>query len=953
MKRLLLLSLFISHFSLFTSFAQGVPFLKNYPADEYEANSVNFDIKTGRRGTLFVANFEGLLYYDHAMWNILHTSGITRVTVTYCDKDDNIWAGGYNYFGRVDIKPNGELYLKQIGKPDLFRGEVLEMWEKDGYLKFVVNDGKVFKVKDDKVTLDRQIEKDISRIGLTDIIRASSIDERGEVEVLTDVTQEEPLDNGLKALVGRGKGVSVVNEDGREVYSITERNGLITDNVLWINYDGHGHLWGASENGLFSVAVPSAFTHLTEQEGLKGDVLSIMDFQKQKYVGTNSGLFRLKDKTFEKVGGINYACWKLIQTPEGMMAATTEGIYLVTADGHARQLTTNNTLSLLDDGDLYYSGETDGVWLTKKSTCERKKVCRLINVSDIIRDSQGTIWLKNTYGEVWYKSATASAFTRYKDNGADESVSTLVLINGKVTVVKAEDTRPFSYPLFSFTDASGVTWLTNHEGKHLYRWKDGQRLTDLDQMLYPFGKNVVRALHLQDNEVWLGTDEGLIIINTNQKDPILETTPRMLIRRITLGNDSILWGGYGQMPEELPDMASHNSNLCFVYSLDYEALIGETVYRYRLNNGMWSAWDNDHDAEFLNLSYGAYTFEVQGRDAFGRETPVVSVEFYINYPFYMRWYMNLLYLLLTGALVYLIVLLRLRRLNRDKILLEQMVEQRTDEVKKAQKALVKQEKMATVGKLTQGLIDRILNPLNYINNFSKLSEGLVRDVRANIEDEEEHMDKENYEDTMDVLDMLTGNLQKVGEHGQNTTRTLKAMEEMLKDRSGGIITTDLRNILRQDEEMFATYYAQQIGECHIHTVFDYPVEPVYVKVNPELLSKVLMNLLGNSVYAVDKKARRTEYQPEISLKTVVDDEKVTITVYDSGIGIEEKILNKIFDPFFTTKTTGEAAGIGLYLSHDIIQNYGGDITVRSVKDEFTEFTITLPTQTAPAYGETD
>ena len=114
-----------------------------------------------------------------------------------------------------------------------------------------------------------------------------------------------------------------------------------------------------------------------------------------------------------------------------------------------------------------------------------------------------------------------------------------------------------------------------------------------------------------------------------------------------------------------------------------------------------------------------------------------------------------------------------------------------------------------------------------------------------------------------------------------------------------------------------------------------------------------MNSLGNSVYAVVKKAQRMDYQPEIALRTVVDSDQVTITIYDTGLGIEEKILSKIFDPFFTTKTTGEAAGIGLYLSHEIIQNYGGDISARSVKDEFTEFTITLPKQTSPTYGETD
>ena len=475
----------------------------------------------------------------------------------------------------------------------------------------------------------------------------------------------------------------------------------------------------------------------------------------------------------------------------------------------------------------------------------------------------------------------------------------------------------------------------------------------LDKLLYPFSKTIIRALFLQKDEIWLGTDDELVIINTSQKDPILATTPRMIIRRITLDNELVLWGGYGDMPKELPNIDSNNHTLRFVYSLDYEALIGETVFRYRLNNGEWSVWADDHEAEFSNLSYGSHTFEVQGRDAFGRESQVVSIDFYINYPFYIRWYMNLFYLFLTGALVYLIFRLRMRRLERDKIQLEKIVEERTAEVKSAQNQLIKQEKMATVGKLTQGLIDRILNPLNYINNFSKLSEGLVKDIKANIEDEEGHMDKENYEDTMDVLDMLKGNLQKVGEHGQNTTRTLKAMEELLKDRSGGIVTTDLCSILRQDEEMFATYYAKEISGHHICTKFDYPDAPIYIKANPDQLSKVLMNLLGNSVYAVVKKAQRTDFQPEISLKAIADGDRITMTVYDTGIGIEENILNKIFDPFFTTKTTGEAAGIGLYLSHDIIQNYGGEITARSVKDEYTEFTITLPIQTAQAYGETD
>ena len=950
MKRLLIPLLMLLQVMALS--AQGVPFLKNYTPQEYDAHNINFDLKTGADGTIYFANFEGVMYYDHATWNILYNSGITRVTVVYRDKNDVIWTGGYNYFGRVSKTENGELYLQRVGKPDLFMGEVLEIWEKDGQLNFVVNDGQCFHVNGDKVTVYKELGN-ISKTGLTDIINPDVIDEKGELEVLTDITHVIDLKQGQKVSVKKGHGILVTDENGEELYTVTEANGLITNNVQWIDYDDHGRIWGATENGLFAMAVPSAFSRFTEHEGLKGEVVAMTEYHGQKYVGTNDGLFRLEGRRFVKLPGFDYTCWHLLVTDEGLLAATSVGVMLITPNGAVRRLTATSCLSLMDDDRQFYSGEIDGLWVTQKNGGGRRRVCKLEKISKIVKDAEGTIWLQSMYGAIWSKKAQEKEFAPYKNEGSEDVAATIVEINGKMQIVRADDTEPFPYPMFTYSDPSGVLWLTNPDGKGIYRWKNGQRVTDLDQLLYPFAKMTVRAIMQHNDEIWLGGPDGVVIINTKQKDPIMETNPQLKIRSIVLGNDSVFWGGYGDMPEKLPILDSDDSNLRFVFSLDYEALVGETVYRYRLNNGEWSVWADNHSVEYNNLSYGSYTFEVQARDAFGRESEVVSIDFYIKYPFYMRWYMNLLYVLLVCSLVYLVLRLRMRNLQRDKIRLEQIVEERTAEVRSAQKALIKHEKMATVGKLTQGLIDRILNPLNYINNFSKLSEGLVKDIKANIEDEEEHMDKENYEDTMDVLDMLKGNLQKVGEHGQNTTRTLKAMEEMLKDRSGGVVTIDLRNILRQDEEMFATYYAKQISDHHIRTLFDYPADPVYVNVNPDQLSKVLMNSLGNSVYAVVKKAQRMDYQPEIALRTVVDSDQVTITIYDTGLGIEEKILSKIFDPFFTTKTTGEAAGIGLYLSHEIIQNYGGDISARSVKDEFTEFTITLPKQTSPTYGETD
>jgi signal transduction histidine kinase len=157
-----------------------------------------------------------------------------------------------------------------------------------------------------------------------------------------------------------------------------------------------------------------------------------------------------------------------------------------------------------------------------------------------------------------------------------------------------------------------------------------------------------------------------------------------------------------------------------------------------------------------------------------------------------------------------------------------------------------------------------------------------------------------------------------------------------------MVKTDLLSVLYQNREMVNTYYQKVIQECKINVTFDIPDTPLYVNANPELLSNTIMSMLGNSIYYVARKTKQMSFSPTVSLKVTNNGDLITMRFYDNGLGIEDTIIDKIFDPFFTTKTTGEASGIGLYLSHDVIQNYGGDITVRSEKNEFTEFIVTLP-----------
>ncbi len=935
-RRILLLLFILSPLHLFTlsTFSQGVPFFRNYTAEDYRANKLNYDAESDGLGNIFIANFEGLMYYDHAGWHILRTPGITRVTVVVRSSDNTLWVGGYNFFGKVARKANGEVELKRVGKPDLFTGEVNEIFERDGKIRFLVNNGFIYQVEGENVKVWKSVDNKSLKIGVLDVVDVEAL-ERGEKNVVKDgVIMEEQLGNGLKAIIRKNAGIAILNDKNEELYTITDANGLCSNDIVHMSYDGRNQLWAATAKGVFALQIPSAYSRFTTHEGLIGTVLSISEMGGKIYAGTDDGLYRQDGKHFVKITQVAHTCWELKKSSNGLLAATEDGIYRLYPDGKVQKLTIVGAMSLLEDGSQIYSGEADGVYLIQ-SDGKRSKVCSMDNAQKIVKDNKGTIWAQSLYGKVFYKKANTDKFQPYKSGNKSETMQTVVLTGGETIVVSAEDTKPFHYPLLSVADGNGVTWLTNNEGKRLYRWKNGKRLTDLDQLLFPIHEMPIRAIYTRQDEIWLGNDNGLTIINTKAKEPLLAIKPQLFIRSVILNGDSILWGGFGTMPEKLQNLSYSENNLTFTFSLNYQSIVGTTLYRYQLDNGLWSAWTADTHAKFNNIPDGNHTFSVQAQDAMNRKSDIVSIKFHVVPPFYKRWYMYLVYFIVLSALVYLMVRLRLRKLENDKIRLEQLVQERTNQV-------VKLEKMATVGKLTQGLIDRILNPLNYINNFAKLSEGLVKDVKANIEDDKDNMDEENYEDTLDVLEMLGGNLQKVGEHGQNTTRTLKAMEEMLKDRTGGVVDTEITAILKQDKEMVEKYYAKEIAEHNIVLDFQIPAQEIVIKANPEQLSKSFMSFFVNSIYALVKKAQRTSYTPTLSAKINSDGKTITIVIHDNGIGIEETIINKVFDPFFTTKPTGEASGVGLYLSNEIIQNYGGEISVKSTKDEFCEFTITLP-----------
>ena len=268
------------------------------------------------------------------------------------------------------------------------------------------------------------------------------------------------------------------------------------------------------------------------------------------------------------------------------------------------------------------------------------------------------------------------------------------------------------------------------------------------------------------------------------------------------------------------------------------------------------------------------------------------------------------------------------RIQRDQVLKEsEKLSKALDALAEAQDELVRKEKLATVGQLTQGLVDRIL----------------IKELKENITDEQAVMTKEIYEDSVEILDMIEGNLQKINEHGCNTVRIVKAMEELLKDRRGEATPTDLGDLCKVNVDVLNKLFKKEIEENRIQINIESPKKPLIAEIDIEQMNKALGSILKNSIYALLRKMQKQSFSPVITIKLEERANNTAfISIYDNGIGIEDNIKDRIFEPFFTTKPSAEAAGVGLYLCREVILNHQGSILAKSEKDNYTEFLITIP-----------
>jgi signal transduction histidine kinase len=310
------------------------------------------------------------------------------------------------------------------------------------------------------------------------------------------------------------------------------------------------------------------------------------------------------------------------------------------------------------------------------------------------------------------------------------------------------------------------------------------------------------------------------------------------------------------------------------------------------------------------------------------------------------------YGLLAGSCIILLIAFILYRNNQHKkkanILLQHQKEKVEDalaELKSAQSQLIQSEKMASLGELTAGIAHEIQNPLNFVNNFSEVSNELIGEIQEERNKAQGTRDEQMQDE---ILSDIKQNLEKINHHGKRADAIVKGMLQHSRSSTGEKELTDINALA--DEYLRLSYHGLRAKDISFNATMKTDFDNTIGKINiiPQDIGRVLLNLYNNAFYAVNEKQnaerlkQNAEYHPTVSVQTKKMNDKVVLTVMDNGGGIPQKIIDKIFQPFFTTKPTGQGTGLGLSLSYDIIKAHGGEIKVETKEGEGTEFIIQLP-----------
>jgi signal transduction histidine kinase len=271
------------------------------------------------------------------------------------------------------------------------------------------------------------------------------------------------------------------------------------------------------------------------------------------------------------------------------------------------------------------------------------------------------------------------------------------------------------------------------------------------------------------------------------------------------------------------------------------------------------------------------------------------------------------------------------------------------ESEKLRKQLQSQEKLASLGMLSAGIAHEIQNPLNFVINFSKMSDKLLDDLVEIVDDNKDNIDEADREDVEDIVNDLKANMQKIVEHGERAISIIQGILQVSRGKDNEYIPSDVCRIVK--EYVWLSYHAMRANykgfNISIHETYQENIPLIMVV--PQDISRAVLNLMNNACYAVWKKSQElsdNSYVPAITVEVKTKDNNLYIIIGDNGEGMSDEVKNRLFENFFTTKPLGQGTGLGMSITREIVEvKHGGQLSFETHQGEGTRFTILIPIRT--------
>lgn len=594
------------------------------------------------------------------------------------------------------------------------------------------------------------------------------------------ISEGTVLPDGNFAFGTSRDGIFIIDNNGILLTVVNKLSGLLNENVRYLFVDKQGGLWLALNNGLSRVEVPSPLMFLNENYGPNGGVTDIARCNGYLYYATFQGLYYVDEKVgkFTSTPGITTTCWAILPTENGLLAATTEGVFEVQKQS-IRKLTSQNfsfsLYRLRSNPSIVYVGEKNSVTvlqLTKNGWINSGAIpCPYDDIREIIEDKDGWLWIPTlSKGIIRFRTPQSGSerpsISQYDTthnlpamlgNHAAllDGVAIFATSNGvmkldpqKNIFVKynAVDSS-FNSEWFSkiVQDKSGNIWTIAGDDKKLtfYQKRINNGIVSYYKKQTPFlpiAATTIWAVYADSSIMWFGGPDGVVRYDPNVSKNYSFRYPTF-IRRVAVNADSLLFAGSYfdsnkianliQNNEFIPILPYDKNKITFDFSaatFDNPAL---NLYQYFLENfdENWSEFSKNTQKEYTNLPPGKYVFHARGKNIYDQLGDEATYKFEILLPWFKTWWAYSMYAVFGIGLIWLLVRWRLQQSEKEKKQLEIIIEERTSEVvhQKEEIELASAELANKNDELEK--INVIVKSINAQINFSEMLQSILEKTK--------------------------------------------------------------------------------------------------------------------------------------------------------------------------------------------------------------------------------